>query len=49
VISGISCIAGAAWFLTRMKTVKTAMRPVYEQLGIIPAKYVPEVQEAGRN
>jgi MFS family permease len=49
VISGISCIVGAAWFLTQMKTVRKAMRPIYEQLGIIPAKYVPEVQEAGSN
>ena len=48
VISGISCIVGAAWFLTRMKTVRKAMRPIYEQLGIIPAKYVPQMQEVGR-
>ena len=49
VISGISCIMGAVWFWTQMKTVRKAMRPIYEQLGIIPAKYVPEVQETGSN
>jgi MFS family permease len=49
VISGISCIIGAAWFLSRMQEVKKAMRPIYEQLGIIPAVNVPEVQEAGSN
>jgi MFS family permease len=49
IISGISCIVGAFWFWTQMKTVRKSMRPIYEQLGIIPAKYVPEVQEAGSN
>jgi MFS family permease len=49
VISGISCILGAAWFYSQMKMVRTAMRPIYEQLGIIPVKYVPEVQEAASN
>jgi MFS family permease len=49
VISGISCISGAAWFLTRMKEVRKVMRPIYEQLGIIPAVNLPEVaDEAGR-
>ena len=47
VISGISCILGAAWFTTQMKTVRKAMRPIYEQLGIIPVKYVPQTNEAG--
>jgi MFS family permease len=49
VISGASCILGAAWFTTRMKTVRKAMRPIYEQLGIIPTANLPEVQEATAN
>jgi hypothetical protein len=49
VISGASCILGAGWFWSQMKTVRVSMRPIYEQLGIIPVKYVPEVQEAGGN
>ena len=49
VISGASCILGAAWFFTRMKTVRKAMRPIYEQLGIIPTAHLPEVQEAAAN
>ena len=47
VISGVSCIVGAAWFTTQMKMVRKAMRPIYEQLGIIPIKYVPQTNEAG--
>jgi MFS family permease len=36
-ISGVCCILGAFWFTTQMKEVRTAMRPIYERLGIIPA------------
>ncbi len=49
VISGISCIVGAAWFLTHMKEVRRVMRPIYEQLGIVPTHNLPEVQEAASN
>jgi MFS family permease len=49
VISGICCIAGASWFLTRMKEVKTVMRPIYQQLGIIPTMNLPEVEESASN
>ena len=47
VISGVSCILGAAWFTTQMKMVRKAMRPIYEQLGIIPIKYIPQTNEVG--
>jgi MFS family permease len=36
-ISGMACILGAAWFTTQLKAVRKEMRPIYEQLGIIPA------------
>ncbi len=49
VISGVSCILGAAWFLTRMKGIRKVMRPIYEQLGIIPAMNLPEVEQASSN
>jgi MFS family permease len=49
IISGISCILGAAWFLTQMKQVRKAMRPIYQQLGIIPTQNLPEVQQASTN
>jgi MFS family permease len=49
-LSGMSCILGAAWFLTRMKGIRKVMRPIYEQLGIIPAMSAPELEEeAGSN
>jgi MFS family permease len=49
IISGISCILGAIWFLTQIKQVRKAMRPIYQQLGIIPTQNLPEVQQASTN
>lgn len=36
VMDGICCLAGAAWFATRLPGVRAAIRPVYRQLGILP-------------
>jgi MFS family permease len=35
-ISGVCCIAGAAWFATQLKTIRKLIRPIYMDLGIIP-------------
>jgi MFS family permease len=49
-LSGVSCILGAAWFLTRIRGIRKVMRPIYEQLGIIPTMSSLELEEeAGRN
>jgi MFS family permease len=37
-VTGSCCIAGALWFWTRIKTLKKAMRPIYEELGILPPR-----------
>jgi MFS family permease len=34
--TGSCCIAGGIWFWTRLPAIRRKMRPVYEQLGIIP-------------
>ena len=36
VISGIVCIAGAAWFGLYLERIRTAVRPIYRELGILP-------------
>jgi fucose permease len=36
-MGGLACLAGAAWFLSRMKEMRVALRPIYTRLGIIPA------------
>jgi MFS family permease len=35
-IGGGLCLAGAAWFVSRLGEVRRALRPIYTQLGIIP-------------
>jgi MFS family permease len=34
--SGACCIAGALWFLTRLSLVRSLIRPIYRDLGILP-------------
>lgn len=46
IVSGVACILGAVWFWSRIKTVRKAMRPIYEQLGIVPARAVPPLEDA---
>ena len=49
-LSGVCCILGAAWFVTRIQGIRKVMRPIYEQLGIIPAMSSPKLEEdAGGN
>ena len=36
VVSGVVCIAGAAWFATRLPAIRSLVRPIYADLGIIP-------------
>ncbi len=42
-LSGAACLAGAAWFWSRLKEIRREMRPIYEQMGIVPARAVSEV------
>jgi MFS family permease len=37
-MTGVVCCLGGCWFLTQMRAVREAMRPVYEQMGIVPVK-----------
>ncbi len=35
-VTGSCCIAGGVWFWSRLPAIRREMRPIYEQLGIIP-------------
>jgi MFS family permease len=35
-VSGIICIAGAAWFASQLRIIRELVRPIYRTLGIIP-------------
>ena len=38
IVSGIACILGALWFTARLPAIRREMRPIYQQLGIIPQR-----------
>jgi MFS family permease len=40
-ISGACCIVGALWFATRLRLVRSLIRPIYRDLGILPATDAP--------
>src|SRR5277367_1646857 len=42
-VTGTCCILGAAWFWSRRKEIRDVIRPIYIQLGIVPAP--PELVE----
>ncbi|HWZ60572.1 MAG TPA: MFS transporter [Gemmatimonadaceae bacterium] len=46
-VTGTCCIAGALWFWTQLDAIRAEMRPIYQQLGIIPAVQQPVEQQAG--
>jgi MFS family permease len=49
-ITGAFCLAGAAWYTTQLKSIRSIMRPIYIEMGIIqsPAEMVLE-EQAGSN
>jgi len=36
-VCGLGCIAGAAWFWSQIPKLRPVIRPIYQQLGILPA------------
>jgi MFS family permease len=36
-LSGVCCVVGAAWFATRLSAIRKLIRPIYIDLGILPA------------
>jgi MFS family permease len=40
IFNGAVVVLGAAWFFTRLPALRRAMRPIYEELGIIPTQGV---------
>ncbi len=44
-IDGVCCIAGAIWFATRLKYIRTLIRPIYVDLGILPAEVIAVIED----
>jgi MFS family permease len=37
ILSGLCCLAGAAWFASQLSAIRKLIRPIYIDLGILPA------------
>ncbi|HEX6745723.1 MAG TPA: MFS transporter [Longimicrobium sp.] len=35
-VSGIACMLAAAWFATRLPSLRTILRPIYREIGVLP-------------
>jgi MFS family permease len=44
-ITGAFCLAGAAWFSTQLKSIRTIMRPIYVEMGIIRSELGPALED----
>jgi MFS family permease len=47
VLGGVVCLAGAAWFATRLPRLREVMRPIYVQQGIIAPPIVESTVQLG--
>ena len=45
IITGSFCIAGAAWYATQLKSIRTIMRPIYIDMGIMPNPADPAFED----
>ncbi len=45
VMNGAAVLVGAAWFATRLTVVRSQIRPIYREMGILPAEDMLAVEE----
>jgi MFS family permease len=38
ILNGAACLLGAAWFMTRLPALRREIRPIYQEMGIVPAE-----------
>jgi MFS family permease len=38
IVCGLGCVAGGIWFWLQLDTLRGALRPIYERLGVMPAR-----------
>jgi len=44
-LCGVGCVAGAVWFWFQIPKLRPIIRPIYEQLGILPVVPVVVAEE----
>jgi MFS family permease len=45
IITGAFCLAGAVWFSTQLKSIRSIMRPIYVEMGIIRNDLAPILED----
>jgi hypothetical protein len=45
IINGAVVLLGAAWFTTRLPALRRQIRPIYREMGIIPAESLQLAEE----
>jgi MFS family permease len=45
IVNGVVVLAGAAWFATRLPALRLQIRPIYQEMGIIPAERLQPAEE----
>ena len=50
IFTGSTCLLGAAWYATQLKSIRAVMRPIYIEMGIVPNPGEPVFEDhAGTN
>jgi MFS family permease len=44
-ITGACCLVGSFWFSTQLKAIRTVMRPIYIEMGIVRSKLGPTLED----
>ena len=44
-LTGSVCVVGSVWFMTQLRSVRAVMRPIYEEMGILPSPERPAMEE----
>jgi MFS family permease len=45
IVTGLCCLAGALWFTLDLPKVRAVMRPIYQEMGLLPAPETPPALE----
>jgi MFS family permease len=51
ILTGAFCVAGALWFTFELPKVRALMRPIYQQMGLLPARgigLIPDIPESAQ-
>jgi MFS family permease len=49
IVNGAAVLAGAAWFVSQRPALRRGIRPIYEQMGLLPQNVVPVIGDGAEN